>query len=177
MRSEVLEDPDRLFLLTGTYVPCQLRPPTDSNLDRCARDAETGLIAGTVSDEPGGDRTCELGFKVLCSSNVSEVRDVVWLDQLALDDRKVDLDLVEPAGVHRQMNEDEVRPAPLEAPNPLTVAVGEPLSTIQDSAGGGVGLLGHHLPDERLEGGDSASGLGAAEDTRGATSMTQDSKD
>ncbi|HEV8103844.1 MAG TPA: hypothetical protein VGP69_08930 [Gaiellaceae bacterium] len=47
----------------------------------------------------------------------SEVGEVVGLQHLALDDREVDLDLVEPAGVDRQVDEDEVRvPALMEAP-------------------------------------------------------------
>jgi len=35
----------------------------------------------------------------------------------------VDLDLVEPAGVYRQVDEDEVRPAPLEAVDGFLAAV------------------------------------------------------
>ena len=36
--------------------------------------------------------------------------EVIGIQQLALDDREVDLDLVEPAGVHRRVNEDDVWP-------------------------------------------------------------------
>jgi hypothetical protein len=42
------------------------------------------------------------------------VWEVVGVEQLALDDRVVDLGLVEPAGVHRGVDEHEVAPAALE---------------------------------------------------------------
>src|SRR6266540_4773202 len=79
----------------------------------------------------------------------------------------VDLDLVEPAGVYRQVDEDEVRPAPLEAVDGFLAAVGGAVvDDPEDAARGGVRLLGHHLPDEPFEGGDPTSGFGAAEDPR-----------
>ncbi len=49
----------------------------------------------------GVERACELG-------NADEV---VRVEQLALDDREVDLDLVEPVRVQRQVDKEEVRPA------------------------------------------------------------------
>ena len=87
----------------------------------------------------------------------------------------VDLDLVEPAGVYRQVDEDEVRPAPLEAVDGFLAAVGGAVvDDPEDAAGGGVGLLGHHLPDEPFEGGDPSFGLGAAEDARAPASSAAD---
>ena len=52
----------------------------------------------------GVERPCELGG----------VLEVVGVEQLALDDRVVDLDLVEPAGVDREVDEDQRRLAALE---------------------------------------------------------------
>ena len=42
-----------------------------------------------------------------------EVLEVVGREQLALDDREGDLDLVQPAGVERQVDQGEVSPAAL----------------------------------------------------------------
>ena len=39
-----------------------------------------------------------------------EARKIVGREELALDDGEVDLDLVEPAGVDRGVDEDDVRP-------------------------------------------------------------------
>ncbi len=95
--------------------------------------------------------------------------------QFALDDREVDLDLVEPAGVHRQVDEDEVGPAPLEPLDRLTAAVGGAVvDDPEDAARGGVGLLGHHPPDESIEGDDPAAGFRAAEDARASAAAAAD---
>ena len=42
--------------------------------------------------------------------DVSQGREVLRREHLALDDREVDLDLIQPAGVDRGMNEDEAWP-------------------------------------------------------------------
>src|SRR6266498_3868481 len=87
----------------------------------------------------------------------------------------VDLDLVEPAGVHRQMDEDEVGPAPLEPLDRLAAAVGGAVvDDPEDAARGGVGLLGHHPPDESIEGDDPAAGFRAAEDARASAAAAAD---
>ncbi len=73
----------------------------------------------------------------------------------ALQDREVDLDLIEPGGMYGQVHRDEVRPRGLEPLNTGLPAWLEPLSTIQEHAlGRGVGLGGHDLlnePAERLD--------------------------
>jgi hypothetical protein len=53
----------------------------------------------------------------------SEVGEVVGLQHLALDDREVDLDLVEPAGVDRQVDEDEILVVALESVDRALAAV------------------------------------------------------
>jgi hypothetical protein len=65
------------------------------------------------------------------ASNVCEIREVVGLEHLALDDREVDLHLVEPTGVHGQVDEGEVRSALLEPLGGLLPRCEEPLLTIQ----------------------------------------------
>ena len=90
-------------------------------------------------------------------------------------DREVDLDLVEPAGVHGQVDEYEVGPALLEPPDGLAAAVGGAVvDDPEDAARGGVRLLGHHLPDQPVEGGDPASCFRAAEDPRPASAAAAD---
>jgi hypothetical protein len=53
----------------------------------------------------------------------SEVGEVVGLQHLAVDDREVDLDLVEPAGVDRQVDEDEILVVALESVDRALAAV------------------------------------------------------
>jgi hypothetical protein len=40
----------------------------------------------------------------------AKLREVVWCQNLTLDDREADLDLVEPTGVNRRVDENEVWP-------------------------------------------------------------------
>jgi hypothetical protein len=69
-----------------------------------------------------------------------EVGEVVRLEHFPLDDRVVDLDLVEPARVHGQVDEDQVAPAALEAFDRFRAAVGGAVvDDPEDAAGGGVG--------------------------------------
>ena len=64
----------------------------------------------------------------------------------------------------REVDEDQVRPAALEALDGCQPAVGGAVvDDPEDAARGGVGLLGHHLADEPVEGGDAAPWLRAAE--------------
>src|SRR5215210_9364991 len=44
-----------------------------------------------------------------------EVVEVAWGQRLALEDREVDLDLVQPRGVDGEVDEDQVRPGALQA--------------------------------------------------------------
>src|SRR5208283_5895875 len=72
------------------------------------------LGAGEVPLERFGDlvvAALELAERVGESGGVLEV---VGVEDLALDDRVVDLDLVEPAAVDGGVDEDQVRPAALE---------------------------------------------------------------
>jgi hypothetical protein len=57
--------------------------------------------------------------------------EAVGAERLALDDREVELDLVEPGGVDREVDEPQVLPAALEPLDRGTPAWLEPLSTIQ----------------------------------------------
>ena len=88
---------------------------------------------------------------------------------LALDDREVDLGLVEPAGVDWGVDEGQVGPGALEAVDRALAAVGGAVVDDHDHAlGVFVGVLGHELVDECVERFDPAPG-GAAVEQLGAS--------
>jgi hypothetical protein len=94
-----------------------------------------------------------------------EVSQVVRSEYLALDHREVDLDLVEPGGVHRKMDEFQVGPLALQTLQRglLTVrraVVYHP----EDPIRRGVGCLSHHLLDKAVEGFDPVFSLAATEE-------------
>ena len=71
-----------------------------------ARDQRREVVAGEVPLEGLGDFVPVALEGVEGASEGGEVVEVVGLEQLALDDRVVDLDLVEPVGVYGQVNEE-----------------------------------------------------------------------
>jgi hypothetical protein len=77
---------------------------------REAVDERGEVVSGEAPVEGFGDLVPAAFEVVEGAGNVSEVVGVVRLEHLALDDRVVDLDLVEPAGVSR-LPEEPVRPA------------------------------------------------------------------
>jgi hypothetical protein len=123
------------------------------------------LGAGEVPGERLGDLVVALLEVVERASECGGVLEVVGIQQLALDDRVVDLDLVEPAAVDRGVDEDQVRPPALEALDALLAAViGAVVDDPEHARGGGVGLFGHDLVHEAVERGDPALGFAAAHD-------------
>jgi hypothetical protein len=81
-----------------------------------------------------------------------EVGEVVGLERFALHDREVDLGLVEPAGVHRGVDEDQVAPGALEAVDRAFAAVrGAVVDDHEHALRFAVGLGAHELVDERVE--------------------------
>lgn len=94
-----------------------------------------------------------------------EICDIVGIEDLALDDGEIDLDLVEPACMNGQMDEVGVGPVFSEAAHrggsPMATAV---VDDPEHAFGGGVGLDRHDLIDEAAEWLDACSGLAAAED-------------
>src|SRR5215208_3098221 len=75
--------------------------------------------------------------------------EVIGSENLTLNHREVDLDLVEPGSVSRKMDESQVGPPPLKTLHRGDASVG---GTIvhhpEDPTGRGVGFLLHHLLDE-----------------------------
>jgi len=82
-----------------------------------------------------------------------EVGEVVGGQHLALDDREVDLGLVEPAGVDRGVDEDQVLPRALQPLDRCLAAVrGAVVDDHEHALRPAVGLDRHELLDERVEG-------------------------
>ena len=82
---------------------------------------------------------------------LTERCEVVWRDDLSLNDREVDLDLVEPAGMNRRVHERRGGPLGAEAGGGLIAAVRR--TTVhhpEDSPRRAVGLGAHHLSDETV---------------------------
>jgi hypothetical protein len=85
-------------------------------------------------------------------------------EQLALNDREIHLDLIEPTGVNRGMNQDDVGPPGAEAVSgaPSTVA-GAIVCNQEHAAGRAIRLLAHDLADQTMECRDAVLALTAAE--------------
>ena len=91
--------------------------------------------------------------------------EVVGREHLALDNGKVHLNLVEPAGMHRSVHRADRGPASLLAPDArLTAVRGAVVYDPEHSRGGAIGLLPHDLGDEATKGTDPGRGFAAAKD-------------
>jgi len=96
--------------------------------------------------------------------DLGQVGEIVGDEHLALHDREVDLDLVEPGGVHRQVDQPQIGVGALQPFDGCLAAMGaavvddpkHPLSS-------GVGLGGHDLGDQPIERLDPSRRLAAAE--------------
>ena len=119
------------------------------------------VVAGEVPVERLGHGVPVVLELVERARHGGEVAEIVGREDLALEDREEDLDLVEPACVGGQVDEAEVRPAALEAVDLALAAVGGAVfDDPEDSPRRRVGLLGHHLPDETVEAVDPTLSLG-----------------
>jgi hypothetical protein len=101
---------------------------------------------------------------------VSQGSKVVGSEQLALNDREVHLDLVQPTGMHRRMHWDDSGPTSPQAFDASLAAMrGAVVHDPEHPRSGSVGLLVHDLCDEAPEGADpgllftTAQDLGASD--------------
>ena len=91
--------------------------------------------------------------------------EVVGREDLSLNDREIDLDLVEPTGVDGSVDEDRVGPFGAEAVDGLLASMsGAVVHDPEDAASGFVGLLAHDFADEALHGSNPVFDFAAAED-------------
>ena len=97
--------------------------------------------------------------------DVSQGLEVIGCEHLALNDREVHLDLVEPAGVHRCVHRDDRGPTALQALDAsLTAVRGAVVHDPEHPWGGSVGLLPHDLRDQAAEGPQPCLPFAAAKD-------------
>ena len=75
------------------------------------------VVAGEDPLERSGDLAVVVAEGQQPLGELIERAEAVGRERLALDDREVELDLVEPGGVDRQVDEVRVRPAVPDAPN------------------------------------------------------------
>jgi len=96
-----------------------------------------------------------------------QAREVVGGERLALDEREVDLHLVQPRGVDGYVHKVEVRPSGRQSFDGLLAAMGAAVvDDPEHPAGRGVGLDAHDLLDEPPERLDAGASLVAAEHLR-----------
>lgn len=94
-----------------------------------------------------------------------ERREVVRREYFSLHDREIDLDLIEPTGVDRSVDEDGVGPFGAEAFDRLLAPVsGTVVPDPEDAASRPVGLSGHDVTDETFHGSNPVLDFAAAED-------------
>lgn len=94
-----------------------------------------------------------------------QAREVVGCEDLALNDREVDLDLVEPTGVDRPVNELEAAELVLQAGDGSCPAMrGAVVDDPEDSARLSVRRSSHDLLNKPVEGGDACGRFAATED-------------
>src|SRR5215208_7338633 len=82
-----------------------------------------------------------------------KVGKVVGGQDLALNHREVDLDLVEPGSMGRKVDEAQLRPRSLKALyRSLSPVRGAVVHDPEHAIGGSIGLFSHHILDQRAEG-------------------------
>ena len=92
-------------------------------------------------------------------------REIIGREDLALDNRKVDLNLVEPTGVDGSVDENGVRPLGAKAVDGFLPAMsGAVVHDPEDAACGLVGLLAHDFAHETPHGGQTVLGFTTSKD-------------
>ena len=90
---------------------------------------------------------------------------IVRCEDLSLDNREIDFDLVEPTGVHRSVDENGIRPFVTQTLDGLLAPMGGTIvHDPKDAASGFVGFLAHDFGDKPVHRGDAALDFASAED-------------
>ena len=146
----------------GRQTPARL--PTRRDAVGVEADEElVEIVAAELPVEGFGHRVVALLERGEPFADLVEVGEVVGVDDFALHDGEVDLALIQPGGVHRQVDEPQRRPLALQPIDGTLAAVAgavvhDPEHPLSDC----VGLDGHDLFDETAERGDAGGGLAAA---------------
>lgn len=81
-----------------------------------------------------------------------------------MQDREVDFDLIQPAGMNRRVNDNQVGISALEPDNAALAPMGGAVvENPKDTLGAAIESLGHHLFDEPIKAGNAIASLAAAE--------------
>src|SRR3990172_880630 len=97
--------------------------------------------------------------------DLCERGEVIRGEHLALDDGEIDLDLVEPAGMHWSVDRDHVAESGVQTTDASTATVRRAVvHDPEDAASGLVGWLPHHVAHQFLEGFDAGGLFAAAEE-------------
>src|SRR5215208_489535 len=131
------------------------------------REEPVEITAGELPGERLGDSLVAFLKGDEAFAQNLEIRQVVRSEDLALNHREVDLDLVEPGGMSGKVDEPQVGPRSLKAFHrslaPMRRAV---VHYPEHPLGGGVGLLSHHLIDQPTEGLNAVLRFPAPEELR-----------
>src|SRR5215212_233691 len=131
-------------------------------VESAKKPVEVGL--GVAPVERGGGLLVAALEGQQASFDLVQVGEVVGRQHFALHDGEVDLDLVQPGSVHRQVDQAQVPPAAFQPVDRGLAAVGAAIvDDPKHSLGRGVGLGGHDLGDQPAERVDASGGLAAAE--------------
>ncbi len=96
---------------------------------------------------------------------IQQALEIVRREDLALNDGKVNFDLVHPTGMNGCVNQDGVGPALLESSNGSLAAMrGTIVDDPENASGRSIRFLGHDLVHQSVERNDTGGGFTAAED-------------
>src|SRR5437870_3103642 len=91
--------------------------------------------------------------------------EVVWREHLSLNDREVDLDLIEPTGMDGAVDHADVSVTTLQASDtPLASVSGTVVHDPKHPSSGTIGFLAHGLGHQAVKGIDTAGGLASAKE-------------
>ena len=92
-------------------------------------------------------------------------REIVWREDLSLEDREINLDLIEPTGMDGPLNEHQVGVFVLESLDcPGTSMRRTVVDDPENTSCPAIGMLFHDLIDEAVKGRDSGFGFAATEE-------------
>jgi hypothetical protein len=144
--------------------PAPRRHPRAAGRAARARDQGIEVGAGELPFERLGD-ALEVALEVgQALGHRLEAREVIRRERLALHDREVDLDLVEPAGVDRAVHRDDARMRLRQALHRCLASMRRAVvHDPEDAACAVVGWLAHDLIDQPCKRGDTRARFAASE--------------